>query len=46
MADGKSLVWACFWTRTMGKSYDLLALTVEGGIFFGPFLDQDYGDVI
>ena len=27
----------------MGKSYDLM---VEGGIFFGSFLYQDYGEVI
>ena len=43
MADGKNLVSACFWTRTMGKSYDLM---VEGGNFFVPFSNQDCGDVI
>ena len=34
VGDGKSLVWASFWTRTMGKSCDLLVLTVEGGNCF------------
>ena len=29
----------------MGKLCDLLVLTVEGGNFVVPFLDQDYGDV-